>query len=297
MAIVDTHLDDVPFQLAASATVASSTSTASPRVDGSVGSSCSGSRRQPPPRCRLADVEDIDALARLDLRMAPSAQALRTRPGFTESLAAAAGAGPGPAVDAASAASKTPTTTRSGRFRRSEQASCPSTRRTARSRPDLPRCRLRLHREQDRRALRACDAQRRELLSPWAGEGRTAPAGPRVHERLRIRDETDGALSIRSSESPFDQRRMREVVASVEDPWTGQLALDTDAEKQLLQSFFGDVVEAIEERGRGRRGMPAPLLRVVSQEISRLVEACARATLGCSAISGSSSALAKASSS
>ena len=118
----------------------------------------------------------------------------------------------------------------------------------------------------------------RELWLTWMGpEGARRP-DPAVYERLRGRQEDgDGRLRfIFGDPEPVDPDLSKTVVHEVATPWTGRPEVDTGVEKQVIQSLFGDVVDAIADVAVGNEDVPLHFYVWSRNEISRLVEACAR---------------------
>ncbi len=100
---------------------------------------------------------------------------------------------------------------------------------------------------------------------------------PKVKEALPVLD-NNGEPQIGADGRPIFQEQAlqgKEVARLVASPWTGDYRLDTGAEKELLQGFLMELVEAIAEVAEAES---APIHFYVwsRNEMRRLVEACAR---------------------
>ncbi|HEY4896144.1 MAG TPA: PD-(D/E)XK nuclease family protein, partial [Solirubrobacteraceae bacterium] len=117
-----------------------------------------------------------------------------------------------------------------------------------------------------------------ELELCWEGpEGRRQP-DPVVRERLRVGEEDEeGRLRFRfEDQRPVDPAYSRTVVEEMSTPWTGRSETDTGAERLLLQRFFSELVEAVEELCAPAEECRLHFYVWQRGEITRLVEACAR---------------------
>ncbi len=121
----------------------------------------------------------------------------------------------------------------------------------------------------------------RELHLTWKGKEGARKPDSTVYERRReaVRD-AKGTMTgwDFGDPEPLDTAISREVIKIMGAPWTGQPDVNTGAEKHLLQEFFSELVDAIEEVcGEGGEEARLHFYVWTRQEISHLVEACARA--------------------
>jgi hypothetical protein len=227
---------------------------------------------------REAGIHDLDALAELDIG-GDQGRALRMRPGFTESLArlrdrARARRSTLPRGDQDPEEYEVHSLPHSGagQLPRHEQDGAL-----------LVRIYVAVDYDYTENRIGALSAHvtrsPRELVLTWAGTAGDRWPDPRLHERLRNRDEgDDGRLRFSLGDpEPLDESRSKTIVHEVVAPWTGELAVDSGVEKHLIQSFFSDVVDAIIELARGELDCPLHFYVWSRDEVSRLVEACARA--------------------
>lgn len=118
-----------------------------------------------------------------------------------------------------------------------------------------------------------------QLRTGWLRDANDKPfPDPKVKEALPILDANGEPQIGADGRRMFQERALqgKEVVRLVASPWTGDYRLDTGTEKELLQGFLMELVEAIAEVAEAEA---APIHFYVwsRNEMRRLVEACARA--------------------
>lgn len=277
--IVSADLDEVPFQL-------------NGKCDGCVFNvdclSESGRQRRlellgidPSTSAALRDegIADIDDLAELDVE-GDTATRLRTRPGFTESL-----------VRLRERARARRSTLPAGaqdpdRFEvrdlpGSIQGQLPS--HTQHGRP-LVRVYLAVDFDYTENRVGALTAHvtrsTHELDLRWTGPDGARRPDSAVHERRRTMIRDAGGRFVRfdvDDERPLDTTVSATVIEEMSSEWTGHAELDTGAEKQLLHRFFVELVDTIRDVCTGDDHASVHFYVWSRNEISRLVEACARA--------------------
>lgn len=105
------------------------------------------------------------------------------------------------------------------------------------------------------------------------------PVPPVEKKRREDRDvdaEKAAAAAARADRRPL---RGRDVVHTMTQPWQGDAMHDTASERQILQSFFGDLVGLVAEEAGGRSHVPVHFYVYSRGEMTQLIEACTRCEL------------------
>lgn len=108
-----------------------------------------------------------------------------------------------------------------------------------------------------------------ELHTPFDDE--TNRPSPIIVERLRTGDEEQPTYSERPVATAS-----RDIIAFQTQPWTGIGDQDTGAERQLIQQFLYDLVDAVSEVSQAEFA-PIHFYVYSRSEMTQLVEACSRA--------------------
>ena len=83
-----------------------------------------------------------------------------------------------------------------------------------------------------------------------------------------------------NKDNPYEERALQgvDVVHMVEKPWTGVYEWDSVTERKMLEDFFQDLVKAIKQAAGKRKHAPLHFYVWSRTEISKLIEACSRAS-------------------
>lgn len=227
---------------------------------------------------RGAGIADVDGLADLDLE-GTQARALRRTPGFTESLArlrerARARRSTLPHGD------QSPDEYEVHALPGAGQGQLPEHERDG---DRLVRIYLAVDYDYTENRVGALSAHitrsAHELHAAWreGADGHPEP-DPALREQRRVAETgDDGRTHFRyEDERPLSPEQSTTIVREMPTPWTGRADVDTGAEKLLIQSFFGELVDAIAELTAPDEACRLHFYVWRRNEISRLVEACAR---------------------
>ena len=103
-------------------------------------------------------------------------------------------------------------------------------------------------------------------------DGRPAP-DPSIYERFVTGEDADGKPT-----HELETLASHDVIAIQPDPWTGNMARDTEAERVLIERFFRALTREIRRvAGDGLVEAPVHFYVWTANEMSRLVEGCDRA--------------------
>lgn len=93
---------------------------------------------------------------------------------------------------------------------------------------------------------------------------------PGISEKIQVGQDAAGAPQFQTR--PLQGR---DVIHSKSSPWTGRYAEDTGSEREILQAFFQDLVDAIADVAQAPQ-VPVHFYVWSRSEMQRLIEACAR---------------------
>ncbi len=119
-----------------------------------------------------------------------------------------------------------------------------------------------------------------ELLLPWSGEGsdRRPVAEVREEKRVPVTDREGRITGFRTEDERLLNPGMSKTIVALRGgPWTGMAESDSRDERELIQGFFTDVIEAIREVCGEDESCHLHFYVWSRNEMTRLVEACARA--------------------
>ncbi|MBX9687180.1 MAG: AAA family ATPase [Candidatus Obscuribacterales bacterium] len=109
------------------------------------------------------------------------------------------------------------------------------------------------------------------LHTAWIQKNGVSIPDPHIKEKIWVENA--------GSEGKFEERPVEgiDVLSLRSEAWLGVYDRDTESERQLLESFFLELVEAIKRSAAGRTNAPLHFYVWNRSEITRLVEACSRA--------------------